>query len=153
MSNISIEEKEILSKATTILESLNVSYDFVVDNSKAAGLYISIKLAESDIEQFVVLYLSKSHGLIDLEFKTLHTGDISSCSVSPREVLRQGLLLNASAIVLGHCHLSGNLTPSDADRRLTDKIVKAAKIFDIKVLDHFIVSGSNYFSFSENGYL
>lgn len=58
------------------------------------------------------------------------------------------------AIILIHNHPSGKLMPSEADKRLTSKIKKAAELFDIKLLDHLIlIPDGDYYSFSDNGIL
>jgi len=53
--------------------------------------------------------------------------------------------------VLSHNHPSGSLKPSRADEELTKKIAAAAKYFDIKVIDHIIVSEEGYYSFADDG--
>jgi DNA repair protein RadC len=52
-----------------------------------------------------------------------------------------------------HNHPSGNLTPSDADRQITEKIKQAGKILDISLLDHLIITSEKYFSFADDGLL
>ncbi len=53
----------------------------------------------------------------------------------------------ASAIILAHNHPSGNLKPSEADKRLHEKIKKVAGYLDVQVLDKMIVSKDKYFCF------
>jgi DNA repair protein RadC len=71
----------------------------------------------------------------------------------PRIILKKALEEDAVNIILCHNHPSGNLTPSRADEELTWKIREAAGYFDIKLLDHLIVSSEGYFSFSDEGLL
>jgi len=61
--------------------------------------------------------------------------------------------LTASALILAHNHPSGNILPSTSDRNLTKKIIGAAGLLDINVLDHVIIGGSEYFSFADHGLL
>ena len=71
----------------------------------------------------------------------------------PRIILKKALESESTAVVLCHNHPSGNLKPSKADEELTLKIKEAAKYFDIKILDHIIVSEDGYFSFADEGML
>jgi DNA repair protein RadC len=59
----------------------------------------------------------------------------------------------ACGIILCHNHPSGSIKPSRADEELTKKISEAASYFDIKVLDHIIVSEEGYYSFADEGLL
>jgi DNA repair protein RadC len=71
----------------------------------------------------------------------------------PRIILKRALEEDAVSLVLCHNHPSGSLKPSKADEELTYKIKEAAKYFDIKVLDHLIVSEAGYYSFADEGLL
>ena len=76
--------------------------------------------------------------------------------VHPREVFRAAIVAAASAVLLMHNHPSGDPKPSEADRRLTNRIIEASKHVTIQLLDH-VIFGSNspegYFSFRESGLL
>ena len=82
-------------------------------------------------------------------------GSLSEAIVHPREVFKTALLPNASAVILIHNHPSGRTEPSAEDRQLTRKLQEAAKLLEIRVLDHLILSGDTdgLFSFRENGLL
>lgn len=97
---------------------------------------------------FVVLFLDRMHRLIKSE--VMFQGSVSETSVSIREIIRQALKLNASAIIIGHNHPTGNVEPSDADKYVTKRLKEACELMDIKLLDHFIVSGSASFCFTDN---
>lgn len=71
----------------------------------------------------------------------------------PRVIMQFALLSNATQLILCHNHPSGNLKPSKADEELTAKIKMAASYFDVKVLDHIILSSEGYFSFADEGLL
>lgn len=77
-------------------------------------------------------------------------GTLNASLVHPREVFKGALLANAYSIMLAHNHPSGNFTPSEADKQVTAKLVKAGKLLDVQVLDHIIVGDSDYFSFRES---
>jgi len=67
--------------------------------------------------------------------------------------MAMALRLASCYMILSHCHPSGNLTPSNADIMLTQKIKQAASLFDIKVLDHVILTSTEYLSFTDEGLL
>ncbi len=85
--------------------------------------------------------------------ETLFTGTINRTEVHPREVIKRALYHNAAAVVLAHNHPSGEVTPSKADRLITERLVQALALVDIRVPDHLIVGGSQVFSFAEHGLL
>jgi len=74
-------------------------------------------------------------------------------SVYPREVVKAALRRNAAAVILAHNHPSGVAEPSEADLRLTSALVQALSLVDVRVLDHFVVAGSQVHSFAESGQL
>lgn len=80
-------------------------------------------------------------------------GGIASTTVDVRLVLKKALEVGATALILAHNHPTGNLRPSQADKQLTAKIQKGAKVIDIQLLDHLIVSENGYFSFADENML
>ncbi|EFL2229084.1 hypothetical protein AM635_001931 [Escherichia coli] len=96
-------------------------------------------------------YLANQNQLIAGE--TLFTGTINRTEVHPREVIKRALYHNAAAVVLAHNHPSGEVTPSKADRLITERLVQALGLVDIRVPDHLIVGGNQVFSFAEHGLL
>lgn len=148
MSIFTVPQQKILSKAMQVLETTNVQYDYVVNDVNTTGLYLCAKMAEYDREVFGIVLLNSFHSV--LSFEAVHFGDLNNCSVSPRQVVRAALD-KSDAVLFVHNHPSQNLVPSEADIAVTKKLVKAFKIFEIKVLDHFITAGSNYYSFAQNG--
>jgi DNA repair protein RadC len=73
--------------------------------------------------------------------------------VYPREVVKAALAANAAAVIFAHNHPSGVAQPSQADELLTRQLKDALALVDIRVLDHFIVAGSQALSFAERGLL
>ena len=69
------------------------------------------------------------------------------------QVIKRALYHNAAAVVLAHNHPSGEVTPSKADRLITERLVQALGLVDIRVPDHLIVGGNQVFSFAEHGLL
>ncbi|PZZ10335.1 DNA repair protein RadC, partial [Escherichia coli] len=82
--------------------------------------------------------------------ETLFTGTINRTEVHPREVIKRALYHNAAAVVLAHNHPSGEVTPSKADRLITERLVQALGLVDIRVPDHLIVGGNQVFSTRHN---
>lgn len=80
-------------------------------------------------------------------------GGISATIVDQKKIFKEVIDSYGSGIILVHNHPSGNAKPSESDITITHKIVEAAKLFDIKVLDHLIITYNSYFSFSDNSLL
>jgi len=73
--------------------------------------------------------------------------------VYPREILRRALELKAAALILAHNHPSGDPSPSPADLKVTRQILLAAKLLQVRLLDHLVIAKAGYFSFAEKGVL
>lgn len=110
-----------------------------------------IKLERLEYEEFWVLYLSRSNRIIYEE--CMSKGGVSGTITDIRLILKRALELLASGIILVHNHPSGNLRPSPDDDRITTKTKEAAKLLDINVLDHLIITPTSYFSYNDNGRL
>ena len=78
-------------------------------------------------------------------------GDLSSSLVHPREVFKRAILNNAATIILCHNHPSGSLKPSLDDRSITNRLKSAGDLLGISVIDHIIISESDYISFKSEG--
>ncbi|GIA88948.1 DNA repair protein RadC [Vibrio cholerae] len=96
------------------------------------------------------MFLDNQHRLI--AFEELFFGTIDSASVYPREVLKAALKVNAAALIFAHNHPSGDATPSQADKQITQRLKEALALVDIRVLDHIVV-GDSAISFAERGLL
>ncbi|MBQ5947284.1 DNA repair protein RadC [Massilia sp. ST3] len=113
--------------------------------------YLRNQFALQAHESFVVLFLDVKNRLINSE--EMFRGTLTHTSVYPREVVKAALRRNAAAVILAHNHPSGVADPSEADLRLTTALVQALGLVDIRVLDHFVVAGSQVHSFAESGQL
>lgn len=120
-------------------------------SSHAVRDWLRLQLVPMDREAFTVLWLDNQHRLIADDI--LFLGTINSISVHPREVVKAGLKHNAAAAVLAHNHPSGHSEPSDADRRITERLKQALDLVDIRLLDHLVVGGMDIVSFAERGWL
>ncbi|MBS1781812.1 MAG: DNA repair protein RadC [Bacteroidetes bacterium] len=108
-------------------------------------------LRDLNHEAFCVIYVNNSNRLIRHEIISI--GGITGTVVDVRIILKNALLQNANQFFVAHNHPSGNLTPSQADKQLTQRLKEAGQIMDVKLLDHLIVAGLNYFSFCDEGLL
>jgi len=113
--------------------------------------YLHAILKDQEREIFIVLFLNRANKINYTEI--VSRGGITGTVADPRVILKRALEEDAVSLVLCHNHPSGSLKPSKADEVLTYKIKEAAKYFDIKVLDHIIVSDEGFFSFADEGIL
>lgn len=111
--------------------------------------YLSAQLRGYSYEVFACLFLDNQHRVIQLD--ELFRGTIDGASVYPREVAKQALRHNAAAVIFAHNHPSGISEPSQADKLITEKLQQALALFDIRVLDHFIIGDGHPYSFAEHG--
>lgn len=132
-------------QATPVLDR-----DRVATSSEVAR-FLQTKLKDYHHEVFAVLFLNQANKVN--HFEIVSEGGITGTVADPRVILKKALEENAVSLVLCHNHPSGSLKPSRADEELTQKIKEAAKYFDIKVLDHVIVSEEGYYSFADEGIL
>lgn len=122
-----------------------------IKSSNDIAEYLKATLKDYAYEIFAVVFLNRSNKIN--HFEIISKGGITGTIADPRIILKKALEQEATAIVLCHNHPSGNLKPSRADEELTLKIKEAAKYFDIKVMDHIIVSEDGYYSFADEGIL
>lgn len=113
--------------------------------------YLASQLRHLGHEEFAALFLDSQHQVI--LYESLFRGTLNSASVYPREVARRALELGAGAVIFAHNHPSGIAEPSDADRRITERLREALGLFEIRVLDHFVVGDGEVVSFAERGWL
>ena len=120
-------------------------------STSATRDWLRLKMAGLEREAFMVMYLNQQNQLI--AYETLFTGSISSTEVHPREVVKRALYFNAAAVIFAHNHPSSDTTPSQADKAVTQRLVQALQLVDIRVPDHLIVGGNQILSFAEHGLL
>lgn len=113
--------------------------------------WLRLHLTGLEREVFIVLWLDNQNRLLAQE--TLFTGTINSTTVHPRELVKSAMKHNAASAVLAHNHLSQLAEPSQADRQITDRLVNALGLVDVRVLDHLVVGGLDIVSFAERGWL
>lgn len=123
----------------------------VIQSSKDIAYYLQAQLKYKKHEVFAVVFLNRSNKINHYEI--ISEGGITGTVADPRIILKKALEHDAVSMVLCHNHPSGNLKPSRQDQELTNKIKEASTYFDIKVLDHIIVSEEGYYSFADDGIL
>lgn len=121
----------------------------VFDSPSRVKDYVALHLAGRTQEVFAVLFLDAQHRLLKLE--EMFYGTLTQTSVYPREVVKRALALNAGAVVLAHNHPSGLAEPSRADEYLTQTLMSALKLVDVRVLDHLVVGQGQVVSMAERG--
>ena len=143
-----IAEKEVIEIACSLLKT---KYDQnpTLNSPEDATDYLKLKLSPNDREIFVCIFLNSKNTVI--AFETLFWGTINSNVVYPREVAKRALALNATSVIFAHNHPSGNLSPSEQDKTLTDRLKKSLALIDISVLDHIIIAGDMSLSFKNQG--
>lgn len=99
-------------------------------------------------EEFWAIYLNNNLNIIKKE--RISIGNLTSTIVDIKRIIKLGIDLRATRLIIVHNHPSGNLTPSKDDMKITDRISKAASTFEITLEDHIIVSNNGYFSFSDH---
>lgn len=130
------------SKLFKIRDS-NDSYKLLLENWDMDTIWL--------FEEFKMILLNRAGGALGIY--PLSKGGLNGTLVDPKLVYMIALQTATSSIILAHNHPSGNLTPSEADKAFTQKIKNAGLYLDMKLNDHIILTGDEYFSFADNGLL
>ena len=111
--------------------------------------YLTVDMAHLTVERVRVLYLNAQNRLI----QDHHVGDgsVDEAAIHPREVIKRGLDIGATALILVHNHPSGNPEPSRADVQITTRIAEAGRLLGITVHDHVIVGRDGHVSLRAKG--
>jgi DNA repair protein RadC len=142
----------LISKALRCLEDrMRYAAGDTLNSSLIVSRYLRLQLAQEKNEVFSALFLDNRHRL--LAFEKMFYGTINESVVYPRGIIQKALEYNAAAIIAAHNHPSGNLTPSSADMMVTNQLKDILKILDIKLIDHFIITHKETYSFAEKGLL
>lgn len=120
-----------------------------IQSSKEAASIVLPLLQDLNHEVFCVIYLNQARRV--LKYELISSGGITSTVVDVRMILKNCLLYNANQMIIAHNHPSGSTKPSVADKELTNRLSEAAKLMDIKLLDHLIIAGGEYLSLSDEG--
>lgn len=142
--------KELVLTEASRLSSYQLRRGAKILSAEIAKSVIGYKLRGMQQEVFACLFLDSQHRV--LAFKEMFIGSINHAIVHPREVVKEALQLNATAVILAHNHPSGNMEPSPQDINLTKTLKDILKVIDVRVLDHLIV-GDEVTAFTELGLL
>ena len=141
---------EILAAARAIL-ARRLRRGRALTSPRQTREFLRCALAPLDHEVFAIVFLDNRHRVI--EYAPLFRGTIDGASVHPREVVKEALRRSAAAVILAHNHPSGVAEPSHADELITTRIRDALALIDVRVLDHFVITGEDIVSFAERGLL
>jgi len=128
-------------------ESAKWSGKKALDTSRKAAAYLLSLFAGERNERMYLLCLDTQQKLIHAAL--LSTGTVDETTVYPRLVVAAALKYNASSVIVAHNHPSGNIIPSKGDISSTTTIINALATINVNVLDHIIIGGKDYYSFSE----
>lgn len=123
----------------------------IINSSKSVFNIMQPIIGNLNHEEFWILFLNNSNKVIHK--KQLSKGGITGTLVDVRMLFKKAVELLAVGIVVCHNHPSGKITPSESDKKLTQKIKDAGVVLDVKLLDHLIITEKNYYSFADEGNL
>lgn len=135
---------KVKSSERAVVRDSNSTYSLLMDH-----IYDSETIQYREYMKLILL--NRAHKVLGIVH--ISEGGLDSTSADIRIIMQAAILGNASAMILSHNHPSGNRQPSNQDDVLTDKVNKAAKLFNIQLLDHIIVTDSGYYSYSDEGRL
>ena len=144
------EQSSVIRLALAVLEARHRPGEPLASPGDTRA-YLRLLLGERKCEVFGCLFLDNRHRVRGVE--ELFQGTIDGASVHARVVVQRALEVNAAAVLFFHNHPSGVAEPSRADEAITRRLRDALALVDIRVLDHFIVTGEQSLSFAERGLL
>ena len=122
-----------------------------ISSPKDAYEMIKEQLEGLDREQFIIACLNTKNEPTNIS--VISVGTLNKAIVHPREVFKTAILSNAASIMAFHNHPSGEITPSQQDIQLTNRLYEAGELLGIKLLDHLIIGDGTFTSLKEKGYL
>jgi DNA repair protein RadC len=141
------QEEQIIEQALSILTSRLKQKTEFFSNAKMVKSFLRLQLEQKEREHFSVMFLDSQNRLI--EYQVMFMGTIDSATISPREIVKAALRLNARSLIVAHNHPSGLATPSQQDIRITKVLVSALDLVEIKLLDHMVIGHDDIISLSE----
>ena len=120
----------------------------VLKDALAVGNYMIPQMEDLDVEEFWALFLNPKHEM--LRRVRICRGEVSEDATDPRNIMRFGVMYNATYIVTVHNHISGNPSPTKFDNMIAEKLTKAAEAVRITLRDHIILADEQYYSFKDN---
>jgi DNA repair protein RadC len=120
----------------------------ILKDALAVGNYMIPQMEDLDVEEFWALFLNPKHEM--LRRVRICRGEVSEDAADLRNIMRFGVLYNATYIVTVHNHVSGNPSPTKFDSTIAAKLTQAAESVRMTLRDHIILADEQYYSFSEN---
>ncbi len=143
-------ELAVMAEANQIAKRALCAHSEAFTSPGVVNTFLQTHLRPKCREIFCALWLDNQHRMILLD--EVFQGTLDSCTVNPRDIVVNGLKVNAAAVIFAHNHPSGIAEPSRQDRVVTERLVSALSLVDIRVLDHIVV-GEQCVSFAERGWL
>ena len=140
ISEIQLKYHPFKSVKTKITSS-NDAFTFLLDHWNLDTIELQ--------EEFKILLLNRANEILGIHI--LSKGGMTGTLVDLRLLFAVVIKSAACSIIMCHNHPSGNLNPSEADKRLFRKISNAAELLDVQVLDNLIISKEGYYSFTDEG--
>ena len=137
-------------RVTLIRDNLAVLPSSPLTTSATAAAILRPLFAGLDREQFLVCGLDAKHRIIGVNIVSI--GSLTLAIVHPREVFKPLILMNSVAWICAHNHPSGDVTPSEEDRMLTNRLRQGAELLGISVLYHLILTDERCYSFADQGW-
>ena len=120
----------------------------ILKDALAVGNYMIPQMEDLDVEEFWALFLNPKHEM--LRRVRICRGEVSEDAADLRNIMRFGVLYNATYIVTVHNHVSGNPSPTKFDNMIAEKLTKAAEAVRMTLRDHIILADEQYYSFKDN---
>jgi DNA repair protein RadC len=146
---LTLRQRQILADAESILRERIPKYEATIKGADEMRDIVRLAFAGKEREEMWVYTLTSTFDIIGSDCVSI--GTVDCASVYPREIVKLALEHNAAKVILVHNHPSGSCEPSEADKRMTRKVVDALALVDIQVLDHLVVGNPDVFSFAEKG--
>lgn len=132
-----------------LVKESTVSYQVIRGLKGSVQIGRELELDKAADEYFYIVAISAKGDVVGIH--QISHGDLTSSTVTPREVFKRAILNNAVGIVCLHNHPSGNPTPSKSDHMVTRRMISAGDILGVEVLDHVIIGrDGRYYSFAEH---
>jgi DNA repair protein RadC len=144
-------DDKVIALALDILERRAGRPGRLMGDAVTCGAYFRLRLGGEGREHFEVAFLDTRNRLIAVE--RLFSGTVDGAVVTPRIVVQRALALNGAAVIVAHNHPSGDAQPSRADCVITTQLKSVLQMVDVRLLDHFIVTGTEAVSLAARGLL
>lgn len=149
LESLTPARKEVAEAAIELYKRFSVREAKRMQNSQDIFNFMNPVLSDLNHEEFWVVCLNQASRVI--RRKRISSGAIAATAVDVRLLMKEAISCCAVAIIVLHNHPSGAITPSREDDSLTDRIAKAGKLLDIRLVDHVIIGNGMYYSFADEG--